>query len=126
MAQYQVPRAISECMDRALKRVHPEKTAKNTKIIDMGAGTGQVGIQLKKLGYVAVDALDISPQMLREAKKKNAYQKLICAPISDQRIDGIKTGEYFVVMCVGTLLLNIGHVGPSAFNEMNRIVENGE
>ena len=47
------------------------------KIIDAGAGTGLIGVELKKLGYTNLCALDISAEMLREAKKKEVYTEFI-------------------------------------------------
>ena len=41
----------------------------------MGAGTGLIGIELQKLGYSNLHALDISPEMLKEAKKRNIYKR---------------------------------------------------
>ena len=92
--------------------------------MDAGAGTGQIGVELKKFGYADIDALDISQEMLNVAKEKNAYRKLICAPLSDQRTPGVETDEYDALVCCGTLVL--AHVRPAAFDEMIRMVRNGK
>jgi len=39
-------------------------TDKNQKIIDVGCGTGLVGLELKKLGYTNFDGIDISKEMI--------------------------------------------------------------
>ena len=81
-------------------------------------------MELHKLGYTDLHALDISQEMLSEAKKKNVYNKFICASLSDQRIAEIDTGEYDALICVGTLVK--GHVRSSAFVEMVRMVKTGK
>lgn len=80
-------------------------------------------MELFKLGYTNIDALDISQEMLNEAKKKNFYKKLICAPLNEQRIPEIGTGEYHVLISTGTLA--IAHVQPEALEEMIRMVKPG-
>ena len=92
--------------------------------MDAGAGTGLVGVELNKLGYTNIDALDISQGMLDEAKKKNVYRKYICAPLSDLRTSGIEAGEYDVAISVGVFC--VGQVKPEAYVEMIRMVKNGE
>jgi predicted TPR repeat methyltransferase len=47
-----------------------------TPLLDAGAGTGLIGEWLAITGYSEVDALDISPGMLKVAGKKGVYQAL--------------------------------------------------
>ena len=115
---------LVECLDAAIKQVFPDKEQDEIRIIDAGAGTGLVGVELKQLGYTNLHALDISQEMLDEAKKKNLYKKLICSPLNDQRIPGIETGEFDALICGGTLLK--GHVRSSAFVEMVRMIRIGK
>ena len=88
--------------------------------MDAGAGTGQVGVELHKFGFTTIDALDISPGMLNEAKKKNVYKKFICAALGGQQIPEIETGEYDVFICVGVFA--IAHVPTVALIEIMRMV----
>ena len=97
---------------------------KNLKILDAGAGTGIIGEMLVKQGYTNVDALDISPKMLDIAEKKNIYKRLICAPLSDVRIDQIQTAEYDVTLCAGTIVY--GQAKPVALDECIRHVRPGK
>ena len=92
--------------------------------MDAGAGTGLVGVELRKFGFTTIDALDISPGMLNEAKKKKVYKRFICASLSDQRIPEVETGEYDVLICVGVFA--IAHVPPVALLEMTRMVRPGK
>ena len=81
-------------------------------------------MELFKLGYTNIDALDISQEMLNEAKKKNIYKRLICAPITVQQISEIQTGEYHAMISTGALA--IAHVQPEAVEEMIRMVKPGK
>ena len=89
----------------------------------MGAGTGLIGIELQKLGYSNLHALDISPEMLKEAKKRNIYKRFFCVGLSDQLISEIQTGEFDGLISAGTLLT--GHIRAAAFEEMVRMVKHG-
>lgn len=115
---------LAQCLDAAIKQVFPDKEKDDIRIIDAGAGTGLGGVELKQLGYTNLHALDISQEMLDEAKKKNLYKKLICAPLNDQRIPGIETGEFDALICGGTLLK--GHARSSSFVEMVRMIRIGK
>lgn len=115
---------LAEALDGAIKQVFQDKTKSQIKIIDAGAGTGIAGVELFKLGYTKIDALDISQEMLDEAKKTNAYTKFICAPLNEKRNAEIATGEYHALITTGTLV--IGHVRPQALDEMIRMVKIGK
>ena len=49
---------------------------KNCRIIDVGAGTGLVGVELHKLGYSELTGIDLSEEMLAEASDKGVYTEL--------------------------------------------------
>ncbi|KAL9980710.1 hypothetical protein ACROYT_G009337 [Oculina patagonica] len=122
-AQIVFRRPVAESLDAAIKQVFQDKTRSQIRIIDAGAGTGLAGVELSKLGYTNIDALDISQEMLNEAKKKNVYTRLICASLTDKRNPEIETGEYQVLISTGALA--IAHVQPEALEEMIRMVEKG-
>ena len=92
---------------------------KNSKILDAGCGTGLVGIQLKKYGYLNIEGVDFSQSML-DLVPQNIYKKI-------EKIDlnkplKFKNNMYDVVMCVGTF--TYGHVKPHALDEIIRITKN--
>ena len=93
------------------------------KIIDAGAGTGLIGVELKKLGYTNLCALDISAEMLKEAKKKEVYTEFICTSLNGQSIPQIKSEQFDALTCGGALIT--GRIGSSAFVEMIRMVKTG-
>ena len=98
--------------------------SKNIKILDAGAGTGIIGEMLVQLGYKHIDALDISQKMLDIAAEKNVYKRLICAPLSEVRVNEIQTAEYDVVLCAGTIVY--GQAKPVALEECVRHVRPGQ
>ncbi|XP_022806935.1 uncharacterized protein LOC111343997 [Stylophora pistillata] len=115
-------RPQAECLDAAIKQ-YLEKPTDEVKIIDCGAGTGLCGVELHKLGYTHLCALDISPEMLNEARKKNVYQKFICAPLNSDQNPEVNTGEYDAMICFGTLCA--AHVKATALMEMIRMIKIG-
>ena len=115
---------LAKSLDAAIKQAFPDQKQSQVKIIDAGAGTGLAGVELSKLGYTKIDAIDISQEMLNEAKKTKAYTKLICAPLNEQRNPEIETGEYHGLICTGTLMP--AHIRPKALEEMMRMVKSGK
>ena len=110
-------------MHNALKEVKQDKPKDQIKIIDVGAGTGLIGVELKKLGYTNLCALDISAEMLEEAKKKEVYTEFICTSLNGQPIPQIESGQFDALICGGALIA--GLIGSSAFVEMIRMVQTG-
>ena len=87
----------------------------NLKILDVAAGTGLVGEELKKRGFNVfnVTALDLCPDMLNVARKKNVYGKLIQSPFGSTMPKGMTARSYdCVIMCGG---FAAGHVPLSRF-----------
>ena len=88
------------------------------RILDVAAGTGLVGVELAKLGFKNIDALDYSQEMLDLAKEKGpirqnyktkyhnvllpgCYQNYICAPFGNTIPDGMKARSYDCVIMLG-------------------------
>lgn len=115
---------IAHILDVAVLKAFPNKEKDEMKIIDVAAGTGLTGVELNKLGYTNIDALDMSQEMLNEAKKKNVYKRFICAPLTDQRTFEIETGAYDALVCVNAI--GNKHIIPSAMAEMCRFVSKGK
>ena len=51
------------------------KVGKNHNILDLGCGTGLVGTELFSRGYTVIDGVDISREMLKEARSKSIYRE---------------------------------------------------
>lgn len=86
-------------------------------VLDAGCGTGLGGEELVRKGYTRLDALDYSREMLKEAERKEIYQRYIQADLSQPLT--IKADCYDAVVCAGTF--TYGHVKADAFDELVRV-----
>lgn len=111
--------------DVAVKKAMPDKPNSEVRVMDMGAGTGLLGVELKKKGYTNVDALDLTPKMLDVAKEKGCYTKFICAHITEERTPGLEDGEYDAIISSGVVTAAYGHIHAPAFYEMMRVIRDG-
>ncbi|GMK56059.1 hypothetical protein CspeluHIS016_0211150 [Cutaneotrichosporon spelunceum] len=93
--------------------------ARSSHILDAGCGTGLVGVHLARAGYTAVDGIDLSPAMLKEAMKTGAYEALSIVDLT--RAIPVPDAAYDGLTCVGTL--THGHVGPRVLSEFVRVVK---
>ena len=94
-------------------------SGKDIKIFDAGCGTGLVGIELKKFGYINIDGADLSKKLLNLIPK-GFYNKL--EQIDLNKPLNKKSNIYDAVLCVGTF--TFGHVKPQALDELIRIINN--
>jgi len=95
------------------------------KILDVAAGTGLVGEELKKAGFSVenVTALDLCGEMLEVARKKQVYGKLVKEPFGTTIPSGLKARSYdCVIMCGG---FAAGHVPLSSLYTMARLCKKG-
>ena len=99
------------------------KHAKNTDtpILDVGAGTGLVGEFLYRTGNKKIIGIDISLEMLEQAKLKGCYSSLMEADVT-KKIP-LKNNSIGAVVSAGNF--THGHVGPDAFDELLRITKPG-
>ncbi len=96
-------------------------------VLDVGCGTGLVGVALRATGLWTVDGLDLSAEMLREAQVKVSGEG---DPVYRHLHEGdltatldIPSSAYGAVVSSGTF--THGHVGPTAFDELYRITRPG-
>ena len=65
-----------------------QQTRLNGPVLDVGCGTGTVGVSLRNSGIEVVDGIDISPEMLAECRRKKtkdalpAYRRLLQADLT--------------------------------------------
>ena len=96
-------------------------------VLDIGCGTGLVGEALRALGGWTIDGLDLSPEMLDEARGKAAedgspvYSDLHVADLTAPL--GHYDDTWGSIVSAGTF--THGHVGPDAFDELYRIARPG-
>lgn len=96
-------------------------------VLDIGCGTGIVGVELRKAGVETIDGIDISEPMLAEAGDKRSasggpvYRHLIAADLTGKL--EMASDQYAALISAGTFTL--GHVGPEAFDELWRVAAPG-
>lgn len=99
----------------------------NGPVLDVGCGTGIVGVCLREGGIEVVDGIDISPPMLAEAGNKKTkddlpvYRNLIAADLT-KAVD-IPDNHYAGLISAGTF--THGHLGPDSLDELWRVAAPG-
>ena len=87
--QYQTPKIITEMI---VKR-HPQKALGS--VLDLGCGTGLAGLELKQF-CENLDGIDLSESMLRQARAKGVYDKLIHGDITEHLAEADLDFDYFI------------------------------
>ena len=96
--------------------------SKDCNILDLGAGTGMCGEILKNEGYSSLTAVDISEQMLEEAKKKNIYREVIQKDLNRDSLEELE-GVFDAVICIGVFYY--GQVESSALDKVVSVMKPG-
>lgn len=109
---YQHPKVISELFHSQLPQLK--------SVIDIGTGTGLVGKYLIELRpNLEIDGVDISPEMLAQAKKKDVYRNLyerdLTKPVSDTN------SPYDALITIGTF--THGHLGVEVLENLFPLVK---
>ena len=68
--------------------------AEVTRAADLGCGTGRTGAWLRERGVAAVDGVDLTPEMLAQARARGVFAEL---RIADVRDSGLPSGAYDLV-----------------------------
>jgi len=94
---------------------------REAKVLDAGAGTGLMGEILAQQGYGDLVAMDLSPGMLEEARKKNVYREFHRMVMGEHL--AFDTDAFDAVVSVG--VLTVAHAPASSFDELVRITKPG-
>ena len=105
--RYVAPATIAQMLSMA-------ESDHTVRVLDVGCGTGLVGVSLSKMGFVHLDGLDFSSQMLNEARKKGVYRELIQADLN-QSLD-LTPSTYGAAISCG--MFTHGHVDANALNRI--------
>jgi len=111
---YRAPELLSSMLSRVVSDF-------DSRILDVGCGTGLVGSSLSTLGYINLDGLDFSLDMLEVAREKRVYKNLIQADLNKKL--NFNDAIYDAIICCGTFTR--GHVGPDVLIELMRILKKG-
>ena len=90
-------------------------------VLDLGCGTGAVGVRLTELGVTTIDGVDLSPEMVAIAEGTGVYRALTVADITAASFD--PAGLYAATVSAGTF--TSGHVGPEAVPPLLEALEPG-
>ena len=110
---YVMPQIAAEVFGRHVGR--------DARALDAGAGTGLVGVELRRLGYSEIDAMDMSQGMLDQARETGVYSGLYQMTLGE-RLD-FETGSYDATIGVG--VLTVGHAPASSLDELARVTRPG-
>ncbi len=58
-----------------------------SRVVDLGCGTGRIGVWLASRGASAVTGVDLSPEMLERAAARNVYARLVETDITRTPLD---------------------------------------
>ena len=96
---------------------------KDSRILDIGCGTGEIGHLLQKNGFTNIDGLDISPEMLEVSKQKKCYKNLIEGIVTKEDRLPMDDKTYDAVIMCGVLIE--GHIKWDSFPQIIRVVKTG-
>lgn len=102
------PRFSAEIMSRYV--------SPNCRVLDAGAGTGWVGMELARHGFKDIHGIDYSQGMLDRADDKAVYASLRRMNLNDPL--ELDTDSFDALICVGTLT----YVEPDCLREFARVV----
>lgn len=86
---------------------------KTAPVLDFGCGTGLSGLALKLAGFATLDGVDLSPEMVAQARAKEIYRKLSVIGPDDPPC---KPGDYAAIAAIG--VIGLGAAPASAFDRL--------
>lgn len=98
-----------------------DQVSKEQSILDAGCGTGLVGAELKKRGYINLYGADFSDGMRAIAETKSVYRRLISADFSKRTT--ILDGVYDTLVAADTF--GPGQFSTPSLDELIRLIRRG-
>jgi len=108
-------RLASEVLARNLTR-------RDVRVLDAGAGTGAAGVELAKLGFGDLTAVDLSQEMLAVADSKGVYQRTITGDLAFP-VDALQQDSFDAAILVG--VFSFGQAPAATLDELLRVVRPG-
>ncbi|OAN71421.1 methyltransferase type 11 [Sulfitobacter sp. EhC04] len=96
-------------------------TDKTVPILDFGCGTGLSGLALKLAGFTVIDGLDLSADMLAEARKKGIYRDL--SVVAGTGAPPIPKGQYSAIAAIG--VIGVGAAPIHVLDDLMRALPRG-
>lgn len=119
--QYRYPKAIAEVF-------HEMVPVDVLHVVDVGTGTGLTGTYLvAHRPEITIDGIDISPEMLGQAKEKTrpgghfVYRELFERDLTKEVL--LTRDPYDALICSGTF--THGHLGPESIENLIALVRHG-
>ncbi|XP_072023376.1 uncharacterized protein, partial [Amphiura filiformis] len=106
-------RIIAEVMESQVQ-------VKQARILDVAAGTGLTGIEVTKLGFENIDALEPSEEMLKKLPR-NVYKNIYKEALDPVKQSNIPNNSYDCLVSTGSVLE--GHIEGAHFSEFVRILK---
>lgn len=94
---------------------------KQGTILDVGAGTGLVGVALARLGFEQIIGIDLSSAMLTNAAAKGVYSSLVCCSIGDETFR--KLGKTNGIIATGVFAES--HAGAAELKALQVNIKSG-
>jgi len=92
-------------------------------ILDLAAGTGLLGAEVTRHGYVNIDGLDAAIGMLNQARRNNIYRNYIVASVQGLGSIPVNDRTYDVILCSNGFAP--GQIYPSDIPELLRVLRPG-
>ncbi len=92
-----------QCYRKAAETVQ-QKLTTDQSILDAGCGTGLVGQALAERGYQHIVGIDISPEMLEQAKTSGYYQQVKLKNLSETPYP-FADNSFLAITCIGVFSL---------------------
>lgn len=93
-----------------------------SRILDIGCGTGYSGEHLSKVGFTSLDGCDPNAEMLRIAQSREVYRKTWVTDLADPF--PFETGTYDVITAIG--VISTGAAPPETLEAvLNKLVPGG-
>ena len=98
---------------------------KESRILDVGCGTGRAVQLVSQDGYKNIDGLDPSEEMIKVAMTKGIYQKFISGYLTTpEEVPKDLVGAYDVVVA-GALFITPKHAEPEAYECLPCVLKKG-
>lgn len=114
-------RVVQDEMDlRLLERIGAVRWSEVRRALDLACGTGRIGRWLRAKGLARLDGIDLTPQMLDQARAKGLYDELVQG---DMLATGLPPAAYDLI----TVVLADEHLAalPPLYQEAARLCISG-